>query len=173
MMRAPWAEAKAKRLSILVQCTSTGMARVIAGTRHQHGPIRGTRHRHVDIVRTIELSKKIDEPKWHEAMSEMLPDEKIVPRSWTDRWVNIEPPPPVVSRWVDIAQVTPASHHQTQPRAESRAARCGIGIGVCRHGTDACDRRSSASHAERIRKIGRRHNERSYRPNDLSVSGSD
>jgi hypothetical protein len=53
------------------------------------------------------VQQKMDEPKWHEAMSEMLPDENTVQRSWVDRWVNIEPPPPIVSRWVDIAQVTP------------------------------------------------------------------
>jgi hypothetical protein len=53
------------------------------------------------------VQQKIDEPKWQEAMSEMLPDEKTVQRSWVDRWVDIEPPPPIVSRWVDIAQVTP------------------------------------------------------------------
>jgi|ERR1700730_1141977 len=53
------------------------------------------------------VQKKNDEPKWHEAMSEMLPDGKTVQRSWVDRWVDIEPPPPIVSRWVEIAQVTP------------------------------------------------------------------
>jgi hypothetical protein len=40
-------------------------------------------------------------------MSEMLPDEATLQRSWVDRWVDIELPPPIASRWVDIAQVTP------------------------------------------------------------------
>ena len=45
-------------------------------------------------------------------MSKMLPDEKTLPdeqpvqKTWGDRWVDIESPP-IVSRWVDIAQVTP------------------------------------------------------------------
>jgi hypothetical protein len=47
-----------------------------------------------------------NQPKWHEAMSEMLPDEESVQSPWTDRWVTIETPP-IVSRWVDINQVVP------------------------------------------------------------------
>jgi hypothetical protein len=54
-------------------------------------------------------------PKWHEAMSEMLPDENTVQRSWIDRWVNIEPPPPIILRWVDIAQVTPPPIIESNP----------------------------------------------------------
>jgi hypothetical protein len=38
--------------------------------------------------------------------SKMLPDEEPVQNTWVDRWVDIESPP-IVSRWVDIAQVTP------------------------------------------------------------------
>src|ERR1700720_3564227 len=35
------------------------------------------------------VQQKIDEPKWHEAMLEMLPDENTVQQSWVDRfWVN-------------------------------------------------------------------------------------
>ena len=39
-------------------------------------------------------------------MSKTLPDEEPVQQTWVDRWVDIESPP-IVSRWVDIAQVTP------------------------------------------------------------------
>jgi hypothetical protein len=51
--------------------------------------------------------QKIDQPKWHDAMSEMLPDEPAQP-PWANRWVDIEPAP-IVSRWVDIVQVAPPS----------------------------------------------------------------
>ena len=57
---------------------------------------------------------------WPDAMSEMTPDDepvpapalapvqKLTPRSWADRWVDIKPAPlPLAERWVDIAPVTP------------------------------------------------------------------
>jgi hypothetical protein len=55
------------------------------------------------------VQQKIDEPKWHEAMSEILPDEEPVQTLWVDRWVDIEPPQivPIVARWVDSVQVAP------------------------------------------------------------------
>jgi hypothetical protein len=61
------------------------------------------------------VQRKINPPKWRESMSRMLPDEtsKMLPdeepvqKTWVDRWVDIESPP-IVSRWVDIAQVTPS-----------------------------------------------------------------
>ena len=53
---------------------------------------------------------KIDHPKWHESMSQMLPgDEEPVRPSWVDRWVDIEPAQsPLGTRWVDIVQAAPA-----------------------------------------------------------------
>ena len=39
-------------------------------------------------------------------MLKTLPDEEPVQKTWVNRWVDIESPP-IVSRWVDIAQVTP------------------------------------------------------------------
>jgi hypothetical protein len=49
---------------------------------------------------------------WQDSMSKMLPDDKpartAVQRSWTDRWVDIEPIElSLAARWVDIAPVTP------------------------------------------------------------------
>ena len=52
--------------------------------------------------------RKIDQPKWHDAMSEMLPNEEPVRSPWVDRWIDIEPSP-IVSRWVDIVQVAAPS----------------------------------------------------------------
>src|SRR3979411_226569 len=64
--------------------------------------------------RVHQVQRKINPPKWRDSMSKMLPDEtsKMLPdeepvqKTWVDRWVDIESPP-IVSRWVDIAQVTP------------------------------------------------------------------
>jgi hypothetical protein len=62
------------------------------------------------------VQQKIDEPKWHESMSGMLPDEEPVQTLWVDRWVEIEPPQlPIVARWVDIAQVAPPPSIERKP----------------------------------------------------------
>jgi hypothetical protein len=61
------------------------------------------RHRQIRKV-----GRKIDQPKWHDAMSEMLPDEVPAQPPWANRWVDIEPAP-IVSRWVDIVPVAPPS----------------------------------------------------------------
>ena len=80
------------------------------GKDHCWDPTRSLQR---DAARTLgygqvhRVQQEIDEPKWHDAMSEMLPDENTMQRSWVDRWVDIEPPPPIALRWVDIAQVTP------------------------------------------------------------------
>jgi hypothetical protein len=69
-----------------------------------------SRHHQIQKVqRKIDLhtaQRKIDQPNWHDAMSEMLPNEEPVRSPWVDRWIDIEPSP-IVSRWVDIAQVEP------------------------------------------------------------------
>jgi hypothetical protein len=65
--------------------------------------------------RVHQVQRKINPPKWRDSMSKMLPDEtsKMLPdeepvqKTWVDRWVDIESPP-IVLRWVDIAQVTPS-----------------------------------------------------------------
>jgi hypothetical protein len=65
---------------------------------------------------------KINQPRWRESMSAMLPDDNLVQSlgarrdaghdgndagtRWGDRWVDIETSP-LVARWVDIVQVTP------------------------------------------------------------------
>jgi len=62
------------------------------------------------------VQKKMDEPKWHESMSEKLPNEEPVQTPWVDRWVDIEPPQlPIVARWVDIAQVAPPPIIERKP----------------------------------------------------------
>src|SRR5712671_781999 len=71
------------------------------GARHCWDASSMSGHHRVRHVR-----RKISPPKWRESMSKMLPDEEPVQKTWVNRWVDIESPP-IVSRWVDIAQVTP------------------------------------------------------------------
>ena len=55
--------------------------------------------------------------------SKMLPDEEPVQKTWVDRWVDIESPP-IVSRWVDIAQVTPSP--VIEPKSEPMVTLRGV-----------------------------------------------
>jgi hypothetical protein len=71
----------------------------------------GRAHRRIHEVR-----RNIDQPKWHDAMSELLSDDEhelvqTAPQTpWTDRWVDIEPPmPSLQAPWIDIAQAGPPS----------------------------------------------------------------
>jgi hypothetical protein len=73
--------------------------------------------------------KKIDQSKWHDAMSEMLADGESAsaptprapaPTSWVDRWVDLEQSP-IVSRWVDIVQVAaPLVIRESEPMVTPR-----------------------------------------------------
>jgi hypothetical protein len=68
-----------------------------------------------------QVQKKIDEPKWHKAMSEMLLDAGPVQTPWIDRWVDIQPPqPPIVARQVDIVQVAPPPIIEPEPMVTTR-----------------------------------------------------
>jgi len=63
---------------------------------------------------------KPDQPKWRDALSEMIPDANVAKTPWLDRWVDIKPSElPLVARWVDIPQVTssPAAEPMPTPRA--------------------------------------------------------
>jgi len=78
------------------------------------------RHRQINKVQRKlhihEVEEKIEQPNWHDSMSEMLPDDKPVQTPRIDRWANIEPPqPPIVARWVDIVQVAPPSIIERKP----------------------------------------------------------
>ena len=91
-----------------------------ATSTRQHHRIRAVRQK----TRLHTVQEKNHQPKWHDSMSEMLPDEAPVRTPWVapeapvrTPWaapqVDIEPPqisPPQFSmaeRWVDIAQVAP------------------------------------------------------------------
>jgi hypothetical protein len=67
------------------------------------------------------VQQKIDEPKWHQAMSEMLLDEEPVQTPWVDRWVDIEPAQlPIVARRAEIVQVRPPPIIEPEPMVTPR-----------------------------------------------------
>jgi hypothetical protein len=56
------------------------------------------------------VQRQVDQPKWHDSMSKMSPNEEPVQTPWVNRWVSIESPQlPTVERRVDITppDVTP------------------------------------------------------------------
>ena len=92
-------------------CMSKTAARQSFGSVHiyWHGPEHcwdaiPTRRQH----QIHKAQQKIDQPKWQQSMSKMLPDEEPVRTPWVDRWVDLEQSP-IVSRWVDIVQVAAPS----------------------------------------------------------------
>jgi hypothetical protein len=81
------------------------------------------RIRHVHEKTDHQVQQKIDYPRWHESMSQMLPgDEEPVQTSWIDRWVNIEQST-LVARWVDIVQVAAPSviEGESEPTVTARS----------------------------------------------------
>ena len=84
------------------------------GADHCWDASPGRRQRHV----VHKVAAKPDQPKWRDAMSEMVPDANIAQIPWLDRWVDIKPSElPLAARWVDIPQATPS------PTAEPMATR--------------------------------------------------
>jgi hypothetical protein len=123
-------------------CMSKTEARQHFGSVHiyWHGPAHcwdaTSTRRHHQIHQIHQVRQKKNDPNWHDAMSEMLPDGGSAsastrlapvpkqlaaaptqlaaaptqlapaPTQWVNRWVDIEQSP-ISSRWVDIAQVAP------------------------------------------------------------------
>jgi hypothetical protein len=86
-----------------------------ATSTRQHHRIHTVRQK----IHLHTVQQKIQQPKWHDSMSEMLPDEApvrtpwIAPEAsvrtpWAAPQVDIEPPQiSMAERWVDIVQVAP------------------------------------------------------------------
>jgi hypothetical protein len=72
------------------------------------------RHRPVEKVQ-----RKLNWPRWQNAMSEMLPDEEPVQAPSVDRPVDNEPSP-IAARWVDIIQVAPLPVIEPEPMLSLR-----------------------------------------------------
>ena len=103
------------------------------GAEHCWDATTTRRHHQIHQVQ----QSRTDHRKWHDALSEMLPDGEAAPAPtklapalapavapaptpWVNRWVDLEQSP-IVSRWVDIAQVAPplvisASEPMVTPR---------------------------------------------------------
>jgi hypothetical protein len=93
-------------------CMSKTEARDVYRTSHLYwhgadhcGDATPTRHRQI----FQKAQREHDQPKWHDALSEMLPDDEpvqtIVQTPWVDRWVDIEPSQfPLAVRRVDSVQ---------------------------------------------------------------------
>lgn len=70
--------------------------------------------------------KQTDQPKWREAMSELLPDRQqvaqmSVPNTWTDRWVDIAASPPSRTA-IDIPHIkSPPAESQSKPMLTPQA----------------------------------------------------
>ena len=87
------------------------------GAGHCWDASSGRRQRHI----IQKVAAKPDQPKWRDAMSEMVPDANVAQTPWLDRWVNIKPSElPLAARWVDIPQATPS------PTAEPMATRLAL-----------------------------------------------
>jgi hypothetical protein len=91
------------------------------------------RHRQIQVRRKTpvhEVQQKIDQPKWRESMSEMLPDHEpvqLLEVLW-DAWQHRSDDgavtgTPWVDRWVDIGQVVPSptTERKPEPMISARA----------------------------------------------------
>jgi hypothetical protein len=55
-----------------------------------------------------EVERKMDQPKWHDSMSAMLPDDDAVQAPWAGRWMDVESPQlRIVASQVEIVEGKP------------------------------------------------------------------
>jgi hypothetical protein len=67
------------------------------------------------------VQRKVDQPKWHDSMSKMSPNEEPVQTPWVNRWVSIESPQlPIVERGVDITPPEPLPIRKPEPMVTPR-----------------------------------------------------
>jgi hypothetical protein len=82
------------------------------GADHCWDASPGRRQRHV----VHKVASKPDQPKWRDAMSEMIPDANVAQTPWLDRWVDIKPSElSLAARWVDIPQAAPTPTAEPMP----------------------------------------------------------
>lgn len=82
------------------------------GADHCWDASPGHRQRHV----VHKVASKPDQPKWRDAMSEMILDANVAQTPWLDRWVDIKPSElSLAARWVDIPQATPSPTAEAMP----------------------------------------------------------
>jgi hypothetical protein len=119
-------------------CMSKTEARQHFGTVYiyWHGKNRcwdATPPRRYHQIRKIQrqVQRKGDQPKWHDSMSRMSPNElplqKMSPNEepvqtpWVNRWVSIESPQlPIVERGADVTQPEPLPIRKSEPMVTPR-----------------------------------------------------
>jgi hypothetical protein len=65
--------------------------------------------------------RQVDQPKWHDSMSKMSPNEEPVQTPWVNRWVSIESPQlPIVERGADVTPPEPLPIRKPEPMVTPR-----------------------------------------------------
>ena len=68
-----------------------------------------------------QVQQKVDQPKWHDSMSKMSPNEEPVQTPWVNRWVSIESPQlPMVERGADVTPPEPLPIRKPEPMVTPR-----------------------------------------------------
>jgi hypothetical protein len=68
-----------------------------------------------------QVQKQVDQPKWHDSMSKMSPNEEPVQTPWVNRWVSIESPQlPIVERGADVTPPEPLPIRKPEPMVTPR-----------------------------------------------------
>jgi hypothetical protein len=68
-----------------------------------------------------QVQQKVDQPKWHDSMSKMSPNEEPVQTPWVNRWVSIESPQlPIVERGADVTPPEPLPIRKPEPMVTPR-----------------------------------------------------
>ena len=120
-------------------CMTKTEARQHFGTGYiyWHGKNRcwdATPPRRYHQIRKVErqVQQKVDQPKWHDSMSKMSPNEESLQKNvspnqepvrtpWVNRWVDIESPElPIVERRADIGQFQPLPIRKPEPMVTPR-----------------------------------------------------
>jgi hypothetical protein len=67
------------------------------------------------------VQRQVDQPKWHDSMSKMSPNEEPVQTPWVNRWVSIESPQlPIVERGADVTPPEPLPIRKPEPMVTPR-----------------------------------------------------
>jgi hypothetical protein len=104
-------EARQHSGSVHIHWRGNDHCRDATPTRRQH-QLRNVQRKY----QVHQAERKMDQLKWHDAMSEMLPDDEAVPAPWVDRRVDIESPlSPIVARRVGIVEVKPPPVVERKP----------------------------------------------------------
>ena len=68
-----------------------------------------------------QVQRQVDQPKWHDSMSKMSPNEEPVQTPWVNRWVSIESPQlPMVERGADVTPPEPLPIRKPEPMVTPR-----------------------------------------------------